>query len=60
LFYHNQIGQQLVDQLKTPNQIENEIGQQLVAQTDNCILRFKKKLFLANAFSFLKKRKGGS
>ena len=56
LFYHNQIGQQLVDQFKIPHQTENEIGQQLVAQIPwgHNILIFSKSKGIKEALFYIK------
>jgi len=57
LFYHNQIGQQAVDQLKMPYQTENEIGQQLVVQIPwgHNILIFSKSKVIKEALFYIQK-----
>ncbi len=57
LFYHNQISQQLVDQLKIPYQTENETGQQLVAQIPwgHNILIFSKSKDIKEALFYIQK-----
>jgi predicted nuclease of restriction endonuclease-like (RecB) superfamily len=57
LFYYNQIGQQLVDQLKMPNKTDNEIVQQAIAQIPwgHNILIFSKSKDIKEALFYIQK-----